>query len=374
MGTASTMTSLADTMGLTLPGASSIPAVDARHGQMASDTGRRAVEMVWEDLRPSKIVTAASIQNAVVTDMALAGSTNSLIHMIALAGRLDLSLSLDDFAKASEHVPVLCNLMPTGKFLMEDFYFAGGIRALLRQLGTLIDTGCLTINGRTLGENIADADVWDADVIRSLDNPVYPAGGLIVVKGSLAPNGAVLKRAAAAPELLSHTGPAVVFKNRQDMLKRIDSPELNVTKDSVLVMQDAGPVGAPGMPEWGMMPIPKKLLEAGVRDMVRISDGRMSGTSYGTCVLHVSPESRIGGPLGLVQDGDMIRLDADSRTLDLLVDTSELERRRSAWVAPPAHYGRGYGQVFSEHVTQADKGCDFDFLARHAPIQEPEVH
>jgi dihydroxy-acid dehydratase len=374
MGTASTMTSLVDTMGLTLPGVSSVPAVDARHAQLASDTGRRAVEMVWEDLRPSRIVTPASLHNAVIADMALAGSTNSLIHLIAMARRLDLDLSLDDFMAESDRIPVICNLMPTGKYIMEDFYFAGGIRALLKRLGDLIDGSCLTANGRTLGENIADAQVWDDDVIRPLDNPVYPTGALVVLKGSLAPRGAVLKRSAASDELLRHTGPAVVFRNRQDMLKRIDDPALEVTRDSVLVLQDAGPTGAPGMPEWGMMPIPKKLLEAGVRDMVRISDGRMSGTSYGTCVLHVAPESRLGAPLGLVRDGDLIALDANAGRLDLLVDEAEMARRKAAWTPPPPHYGRGYGEMFTSHVGQADEGCDFDFLARKAPTAEPEIH
>ena len=374
MGTASTMTSLADTMGLTLPGLSSVPAVDARHAQLASDTGRRAVEMVWEDLRPSKVVTPASLRNAVVTDMALAGSTNSLIHLIAMARRLGLSLSLEDFSGASGEVPVICNLMPTGQYLMEDFYFAGGILGLLKRLAPLIDLNCRTVNGKTLGENIEGAGVWDDDVIRPLDNPVYPTGGLIVLRGSLAPDGAVMKRSAASAELLSHTGPAVVFKNRQDMLKRIDDPDLTVSRDSVLVLQDAGPVGAPGMPEWGMMPIPKKLLAEGVRDMVRISDGRMSGTSFGTCILHVSPESRIGGPLAFVEDGDQIGLDAASGRLDLLIDGGEIERRRANWIPPPPHYGRGYGELFSQHVTQANDGCDFDFLARRSPINEPEVH
>jgi dihydroxy-acid dehydratase len=373
MGTASTMTSLADVLGMSLPGASSIPAVDSHHPQMASLAGHRVVEMIWEDLKPSKIMTMPAMLNAVITDMALSGSTNSLIHLIAIARRLGHNLTLDDFSRASETVPVICNLMPSGKYLMEDFYYSGGLLGLLKQISTHLDLSCITANGRTLGENIEEGAVYNDDVIRSLDNPIYPAGGLIVLHGSLAPNGAVLKRAAADPALMQHTGPAVVFKNHKDMLARVDDPDLAVTPDSVLVMQDAGPTGAPGMPEWGMIPIPKKLLAQGVRDMVRISDGRMSGTSYGTCILHVSPESRIGGPLGLVQDGDLIKLDADARSIDLLVDEAELATRRAKWVAPAPHYARGYGSLFINHVMQADQGCDFDFLAEAGVIPEPEV-
>jgi dihydroxy-acid dehydratase len=263
--------------------------------------------------------------------------------------------------------------MPNGEYLMEDFFYAGGIQALLNRIRDHLDLSCMTVNGRTLGENIEGAEVWNDDVIRPLDNPIYGHGGLIVLRGNLAPRGAVLKRAAAETHLLQHTGPAVVFKNYPDMLARIDDPDLDVTADSVLVMQDAGPVGAPGMPEWGMLPLPKKILQQGVRDMVRISDARMSGTSYGTCVLHVCPESRVGGPLGLIRNGDMVRLDTDGRRIDMLVDEPELEARRSAWRAPPPHYQRGYGLLYSEHVTQADEGCDFDFLAKQAHVPEPEV-
>jgi dihydroxy-acid dehydratase len=374
MGTASTMTSLVDVLGLTLPGASSIPSVDGAHARMASDCGRRIVDMIWEDLKPSDIITWPALQNAVIADMALSGSTNSLIHLIAMARRLGLMLSLDDFAEASETIPVICNLMPNGDYLMEDFYFAGGLTALLKVISDHLDLTCITANGRTLGENIAEAKVYDEDVIRPLSRPVYATGGLVVLRGSLAPRGAVLKRAATDPRLLHHTGPAVVFENRGDMQARIDDPDLEVTADSVLVLRDAGPVGAPGMPEWGMLPIPKKLLEQGVRDMVRISDARMSGTSYGTCVLHVCPESRVGGPLSLVRDGDLIRLDTDERRLDLLVGDDELDRRRSAWKPPPPHYERGYGEFYSSHVLQADEGCDFDFLAKPGRTAEPEVH
>ncbi len=373
MGTASTMTSLVDVLGLTLPGASSIPAVDSRHAQMASLAGRRIVDMVWEDLRPSAIVTRQSFLNAVTVDMALSGSTNSLIHLIAMARRLGIELTLDDFARAGESVPVLCNLQPSGTYLMEDFYYAGGLRALLKRIAAHLDLGCRTVNGHTLGENIADAAVYDDDVIRDPANPVYPAGGLVVLRGNLAPRGAVLKRAAATPRLLQHTGPAVVFRDFRDMLARIDDPALPVTPDSVLVLQDSGPVGAPGMPEWGMLPIPKKLLAQGVRDMVRISDARMSGTSYGTCILHVCPESRVGGPLALVRDGDLISLDTEARRLELRVDEGELAARRAAWIAPPPHYERGFGALHIAHVLQADEGCDLDFLARRGVTPEPEA-
>jgi dihydroxy-acid dehydratase len=374
MGTASTMTLLIDVLGLSLPGASTIPAVDSEHMRMATNAGRRIVEMVWEDLKPRDVVTEASVQNAVIADMAISGSTNSLIHLIAMARRFGLSLDLDSFSRASEIVPVVCNLMPAGKYLMEDFHFAGGIRALLNVIGAHLDLSCRTVSGRSLGETLEGSVVYDADVIRPLDNPVYASGALVVLKGSLAPRGAVLKRSAAEGQLLAHTGPAVVFRDNKDMMKRIDDPDLAVTADSVLVLQDAGPIGAPGMPEWGMLPIPKKLLAQGVRDMVRISDGRMSGTSYGTCILHVSPESRLGGPLALVRDGDMIRLDTQARALDLLVDSDELAARRAAWTPPPQHYQRGYGALFSEHVLQADEGCDFDFLAKDGVSPEPEIH
>jgi len=374
MGTASTMTLLIDVLGLSLPSASTIPAVDSEHARMASEAGRRIVEMVWEDLKPSDIVTAAALQNAVVADMAISGSTNSLIHLIAMAGRLGHELTLDSFGDASEIVPVICNLMPAGKYLMEDLHFAGGLMAVLNVIRDKLDLSCRSVNGQTLGENLEGAAIFDSDVIRTVDNPVYESGALVVLKGSLAPRGAVLKRSAADPKLLSHTGPAVVFKNNEDLMARIDDPDLDITPDSVIVLQDAGPIGAPGMPEWGMLPIPKKLLAIGVRDMVRISDGRMSGTSYGTCILHVCPESRVGGPLALVRNGDRIHLDASARRLDLLVDEAELEARRGAWSPPPPHYGRGYGAMFIEHVLQADQGCDFDYLARRAPNPEPEIH
>jgi dihydroxy-acid dehydratase len=374
MGTASTMALLIDVLGLSLPGASTIPAVDAAHGRMASEAGRRIVEMVWEDLTPAKVVTRAALRNAVIADMALSGSTNSLVHLIAMARRFGHPMTLDSFSEASDLVPVICNLMPSGKYLMEDLHFAGGLMALLATIRDKLDLSCLCVNGRTLSQNIEGAVVHDVDVIRSPDNPIFESGGLIVLKGSLAPRGAVLKRSAATPALLQHVGPAVVFRNFHDLTDRIDDPDLPVTADSVIVLQEAGPIGAPGMPEWGMLPIPKKLLEQGVRDMVRISDGRMSGTSYGTCILHVCPESRVGGPLALVRDGDLIRLDAAQRRLDLLVDEAEMALRRAAWTPPAPHYVRGYGAMYSEHVLQADEGCDFDYLARGGTNPEPEIH
>lgn len=373
MGTASTMAALTEVLGMTLPGASSIPAVDATHAQMASLAGRRIVEMVWEDLRPSAIMTRAAFLNAVVADMALSGSTNSLIHLVAMARRLQVELTLDDFAAASDRVPVLCNVQPSGKHLMEDFFYAGGLRTLLSRIAAHLDLSCRTVCGATLGESLAGAESFNDDVIRPVDDPVYPSGGLVVLRGSLAPRGAVLKRAAAEPRLLCHTGPAVVFQNFADMLARIDDPALPATPDSVLVLRDSGPVGAPGMPEWGMLPIPRKLLEQGVRDMVRLSDARMSGTSYGTCVLHVCPESHVGGPLALVRDGDLIRLDAEARRLDLLVGEAEIAERRAAWVAPPARFPRGFAALHCAHVLQADEGCDLDFLAAPGAIEEPEA-
>ncbi len=342
MGTASTMASLAEVLGMTLLGASAIPAVDSTHAQMASRVGRRIVEMVWEDLRPRDIMTRPAFLNAVLADMALSGSTNSLIHLIAMARRAEVPLDLDDFSAASEILPVLCNLQPSGSFLMEHFFYAGGLPALLTRIAPHLDLSCRAVAGQSLGDALARAEVFNDDVIRPPDRPVYGTGGLVVLRGSLAPRGAVLKRAAVDPRLLQHEWPAVVFHSFDDMLARIDDPDLEVTADSVLVLQGSGPVGAPGMPEWGMIPIPQELLEQGVRDMVRLSDARMSGTSYGTCVLHVCPESHIGGPLALVRNGDMIRLDTDARRLDLLVTEDELALRRAAWVAPPPRFPRGF--------------------------------
>ena len=374
MGTASTMTSAAEALGWTLPGAASIPAVDANHQRMATATGRRIVEMVWEDLKPSDFLTAASFDNAITTVLALGGSTNSLVHLIAMARRAGVALVLQRFDELSRATPLLANLRPAGKYLMEDFYYAGGLRAVLAELGELIDVATLTINAKTLGENITGAAIYNDDVIRHRDNPVLANGGLAVLVGNLAPNGAVIKPGAMEQQLLVHRGRAVVFDNYDDLAARIDDPALDVEPGSVLVLRSAGPIGGPGFPEWGQLPIPKKMLAQGVRDMVRISDARMSGTSYGACVLHVSPESAVGGPLALVRTGDEIELDVPRRTLNLLVDAAELARRRQQWRAPAPHYERGYGALFSRHITQANEGCDFDFLEGTSPTPEPQIH
>jgi len=374
MGTASTMTSIAEAMGMTLPGAASIPAVDANHQRMATNCGRRIVEMVWEDFKPSDILTAASFENAITTDMAIGGSTNAIIHIVAMAARAGVKIDLKQFDEIAQRTPMIANVRPSGEFLMEDFYYAGGLRALLNQIPNLLKLDALTVNGKTLGENIESAQVCNAEVIRSIDNPVSAKGGTAVLYGNLAPNSAVIKPTACDQRLLQHTGTAVVFKDYNDMAARIDDEALDVDADSVLVLQNAGPLGGPGMPEWGMLPIPKKLLKLGVRDMVRISDARMSGTSYGACVLHVAPESYVGGPLAFVQDGDLIELDVPNRKLNLLVSEEVLAQRRSNWTPPPPRYERGFGALYIEHVTQADQGCDFDFLHAGAATTEPEIH
>ena len=377
MGTASTMTSAVEAMGLTLAGAASIPAADSRHAQMATLTGKRIVAMVWEDLKPSTLLTPRAFDNAVTTVLALGGSTNSLVHLIALARRTGYPLSLDRFDELARRTPVLANLRPSGKYLMEDFFYAGGLRALLGQLGDLLDLGQRTVEGTTLGENIAGAKVFNDDVIRTRANPLVARDGLAVLRGNLAPDGAVIKPPAAEPHLLRHTGRAVVFEDYNDMAARIDDPQLDIDASSVIVLRNAGPQGAPGMPEWGQLPIPKKLLEQGVRDMVRISDARMSGTSYGACVLHVAPESFVGGPLAFVQTGDSIELDVPARKLNVLISEEEMARRHAAWKAPAPKFERGYGTLYLKHVTQADQGCDFDFLApvtRNASTREPEIH
>jgi dihydroxy-acid dehydratase len=374
MGTASTMTSAAEALGMTLPGAASIPAADSRHAVMASRTGRRIVEMVWEDLKPSDLLTRNAFRNAVTTVLALGGSTNAIVHLIAMARRIGVELSLDDFDELSSSTPLLANIRPSGKYLMEDFYYAGGLPAMLRNLGDLIDGSARTANGRALGENIAAAKVFDDDVIRTRDNPVAASGTLAILYGNLAPDGAVIKPPAAEPRLHQHTGRAVVFENYKDMAARIDDPDLPVDEDSVIVLKSAGPQGGPGMPEWGQLPLPKKILEKGVRDMVRISDARMSGTSYGACVLHVAPESHVGGPLALVHDGDMIELDIPARRLTLHVSDAELDQRRAAWQRPAPKYGRGYGSLYLQHIGQANEGCDFDFLEAGVPTPDPEIH
>ena len=374
MGTASTMTSLAEVLGFCLPGASSIPAVDANHPKMADRTGREIVKMVWEDRKPRDILRPASFDNAIAAVFALGGSTNAVIHLIAMAGRAGIPLALARFDELSRKTPLLANIRPSGKYLMEDFYYAGGLPALLRALSPQLDLGCATVTGQTLGEAIAGAEIYNADVIRGLDNPVLDHGGLAILHGNLAPNGAVIKASAAEPHLLKHAGRAVVFDSYNEMNARIDDPALEVDANSVLVLRNAGPKGAPGMPEWGNLPIPQKLLKAGVRDMVRISDARMSGTNYGACVLHVSPESFVGGPLALLKEGDIVELDVPGRQLNMRVSDEELGRRRAAWKPKEGIYPRGYGKLFMQHIKQADEGCDFDFLEGTAPIPEPEIH
>jgi dihydroxy-acid dehydratase len=374
MGTASTMTSAAEALGLTLPGAASIPAPDSRHAQMATQTGKRIVEMVWEDLTPSKILTDDAFDNAVVTVLALGGSTNALVHLIAMARRAGSKLDLDRFDALARTTPLIANVRPAGKHLMEDFYYAGGLRALMERMRDKLHLDALTVSGKTLGENIAGAQVFDDDVILARDKALYTDGSLAVLRGNLCPDGAVIKPAAAESRLHRHTGKAVVFEDYADLSKRIDDPALEVDADSVLVLKNAGPLGGPGMPEWGQLPIPKKLLQKGVRDMVRISDCRMSGTSFGACVLHVAPESFIGGPLALVRNGDLIELDIPARRLHLKVSDLELTSRRKEWKAPAPRYTRGYGAIFSQHVTQANEGCDFAVLADRSKVPEPDIY
>jgi dihydroxy-acid dehydratase len=363
MGTASTMTAIAETMGMTLPGASSIPAADANHMRMASATGRRIVEMVGEDLRPSAILSRAAFENAIVVAMAMGCSTNAVIHVIAMARRAGLDISLDDFERASRGVPLLANIQPSGKrYLMEDFFYAGGLLALMERLRSLLRPEPITVAGRSIGETFAGAPCWNDDVIRPLDNPVSTEPAMAVLYGNLAPQGCVMKPSAADPRLLEHAGPALVFDSYAELRQRIDDEALEVTADTVLVMRGAGPRGGPGMPEWGMLPIPRKLLRAGVRDMLRVSDARMSGTSYGACVLHVSPEAHVGGPLAVVRTGDIIRVDVAARRIDMQVSEEELAARHAALKPAQPQFARGYGWMFSRHIRQAHEGCDFDFL------------
>jgi dihydroxy-acid dehydratase len=374
MGTASTMAAAAEALGMTLPGASSIPAADSGHARLASASGRRIVEMVLADLKPRDILTPPAIDNAITVVMALGGSTNAIIHLVAMAGRAGVGLGLDRFDALSRRTPFLANIRPSGEYLMEDFYYAGGLRGLMASIGELLNLGALTANSRTLGENLEGAQVFNQNVIAPRERPLGPEGGLAVLKGNLAPDGAVIKHTAMERRLLRHAGPAVVFRDYNDLVARIDDPGLVVTADSVLVLQNAGPLGGPGMPEWGMLPLPKKLLEQGVRDMVRISDARMSGTSYGACVLHVAPESFVGGPLALVREGDVIELDVPARQLSLKVPEEELGRRRAEWRPRDFPHPRGFGALYARHVTQANRGCDFDFLEGTAPVPEPEIH
>ena len=374
MGTASTMTSAAEALGLTLPGAASIPAAFSGHMRMAAESGRLAVELALTGRTPASFLSATSFRNAITVVMALGGSTNAIIHLIAMARRLGIDLTIDDFDTISRRVPVIGNIRPSGAYLMDAFYDAGGLPALMRRLGDLLDGSAETVAGSTLGADIANADVFDDDIIRPLDHPIAAEGALAVLRGSLAPDGAVIKTSAAEPALLQHRGPAVVFDGYEDMKSKIDDESIRIEADSVLVLRGAGPIGGPGMPEWGQLPIPKRLLEQGVTDMVRISDARMSGTSYGACVLHVAPESALGSPLALVQSGDIIELDGANRTLDLLVDETELEKRRRAWTPPAPRYARGYGALAASQITQANDGCDFVFLEGNEPTPEPAIN
>jgi L-arabonate dehydrase len=365
MGTASTMASLAEALGMTLPGGAAIPAVDSRRYQLAEASGRRIVEMVREDLRPSRIMTRAALENAITVDMAIGGSTNAVVHLAALAGRLGIDLPLSEFDRISRRTPFLANIKPSGEYVMEDFFYAGGLPAVMQQIEPLLNGAALTVNGRTVAENLRGAGCSNPEVIRPLGRPISAEGGTAILYGSLAPDGAVIKQTAASPRLLRHRGRALVFSHYEELKARIDDPKLDVNADTVLVLQNAGPKGGPGMPEWGHLPIPAKLLKQGVDDMVRISDARMSGTSFGTVVLHVSPESAVGGPLALVRNGDEILLDVEARRVDLCVPEEEITRRRAAWRPAAPHFTRGYGKLFLDHVTQAHLGCDFDFL-RHS--------
>jgi dihydroxy-acid dehydratase len=376
MGTASTMTAIAEAIGMTLPGASSIPAADANHVRMCAAAGRRIVEMIWEDLTPQRIQTRASFENAISVAMAMGCSTNAIIHLIAQARRAGCDIGLDDFEAASRVIPVIANIRPSGEcYLMEDFFYAGGLPALMSRMRGHLHLDALTVTGRTLGENIAGAVVHNDDVIRTINNPVYSEGALAVLKGNLAPDGCVMKPSACEPRLRRHSGPAIVFDDYPAMKTAVDRDDLEVTADHVLVLRNAGPQGAPGMPEWGMLPIPKKLLKQGVRDMVRISDARMSGTSYGACILHVAPEAHVGGPLSLVRTGDVISVDVPARRIDLQVPAEELSRRKAAWSARPPQFERGYGWMFAQHIQQANEGCDFDFLRTGfgKPAGEPAI-
>ena len=373
MGTASTMTAMAEVMGFTVPGASSVPAMDANHQRLAAEAGRLAVNNAWEGPKPKELATRQSFENAIAVDMAIGGSTNAIVHLLAMAGRAGVNLSLNDFDEISRKTPLITDLRPAGRFLMEDFYFAGGLTAVLKTMQPILHMDHPTVNGMTLGQNVMNAKVHNNEVIRPLDDPISKDGGTTVLGGNLAPNGAVIKHSAADSALLKHSGPAIVFDNYRELSEKIDDPNLPVTKDSVLVLRNAGPVGAPGMPEWGMLPIPKKLLKEGVRDMVRVSDARMSGTSYGTCVLHVTPESAVGGPLAVVEDGDVISLDVESRTINLDLPEEEIVKRTKDLPERKSLHARGYTKLYLDHVTQADKGCDFDFLEGDEKSPEPEI-
>lgn len=374
MGTAATLMSIAESLGMTLPNASAIPAVDANHQRMCYAAGNRIVDMVWEDLKPTDILTQSAFENAIKVDMAIGGSTNAIIHLVAMAKRARCDITIDNFDTLSRDIPLLASVRPSGDYLMEDFYYAGGLSALMNGLKSKLDLSALTVNGKTLGENIAHAEIYLPDVIRPLDNPVQKTGGTAVLRGNLAPDGAIIKPTAAEKHLLKHTGEAYVFDSIAQLKAHIDDDDLPVTKDTVLVLKNGGPIGGPGMPEWGMLPIPKKLLKQGVRDMVRISDSRMSGTSYGACILHVAPEAAIGGPIALVQTGDKIALDVENRSLELLVSDEELAKRRTNFKPPERCYHSGYASLYINHVTQANEGCDFDFMnGSPSTTKEPDI-
>ncbi|QKV51952.1 L-arabinonate dehydratase [Comamonas antarctica] len=375
MGTAATMMGIAEAVGLTLPGASSIPAADANHVRMSAECGRRIVEMVWQDQTPARLLTRANFENGIACAMAMGCSTNAIIHLIAMSRRAGHPVGLEDFDAMSRTVPVIANIRPSGStYLMEDFFYAGGLRALLERIRPHLKTEALTVNGKTLGENVAGSEVFHDDVIRPLDNPIYAEGALAVLKGNLAPDGVIIKPSACAPHLLRHTGRALVFDDYPSLKQAVDDPDLDVTGEDILVLRNAGPLGA-GMPEWGMLPIPTKLLKQGVSDMLRLSDARMSGTSYGGCLLHCSPEAAVGGPLALVQTGDRIRVDVPARSIHLEISDQEMAARRAAWTPAPPRYERGYGWMFGRHIKQANDGCDFDFLETTfgKPVPEPDI-
>ncbi len=379
MGTAATMMGIAEAIGMALPGASSIPAPDSNHPRMSAACGRRIVEMAWEDLTPARMLTRANFDNGIAVAMAMGCSTNAIIHLVAMSRRAGkhCEVTLDDFDAASRKVPVIANIRPSGdKYLMEDFYYAGGLPALMNRIAPHLDLNAMTVTGKTIGENIQGAEVYSDDVIRTLDNPLYAEGALAVLRGNIAPNGAVIKPSACATHLLKHTGPALVFDSYPEMKAAVEDENLDVTAQHILVLRNAGPQGGPGMPEWGMLPIPLKLVKQGVRDMLRLSDARMSGTSYGACILHAAPEAYIGGPLALVKTGDLITVDVAARSIHMEVSDQELAQRRAAWVAPARRYERGYGWMFSRHILQADQGCDFDFLETSfgAPVDEPAIY
>ena len=378
MGTAATMTAIAEAIGMTLPGASSIPAPDANHVRMSAESGRRIVEMVWEDQTPACLLSRESFLNGINVAMAVGCSTNAIVHLVAMSRRAGAhcAVTLDDLDAASRRVPVLANVRPSGDtYLMEDFYYAGGLLGLMSRMREHLHLGAATVTGKPLGENIEGAKVFNDDVIRTTETAIYAEGALAVLRGNIAPNGAVIKPSACAPHLQQHTGPALVFDDYPSMKAAVEDPDLDVTAEHIMVLRNAGPQGGPGMPEWGMLPIPTKLVKQGVRDMLRLSDARMSGTSYGACILHASPEAYIGGPLALVQTGDLITVDVPARRIHLEVSDAELERRRAAWVPPPPRFERGYGWMFSRHILQADQGCDFDFLETGfgALVPEPDI-